>query len=318
MLSLSLGAEVQLFDPREVEAALSKSDSAHEEGLRKVYRRMLEKGPRRWLSRPSSAHLLSELQTQCPNFSDVLSDLVNYIELSAVGRHGLDVLPILLAGDPGVGKTHFAKSLAAVLGLPFQFVSMGTVTAGWVLSGSASSWSGARQGKVAEGLLDNELANPVVLVDELDKTGGSPQYDPFGALLQLMERETARHFKDEFLDVELDASSVIWLATANDAERIPEYIRSRMVVYHVPAPTAEQATVIATSIYNKHRKAYDWAFAPGLSADVLERLANVPPREMGKRILDAMARAVRERRTELKVCDFSVASSGPSRKIGFF
>lgn len=316
MLSLSLGAEVQLFDPQEVQAALAKSDSAHEEGLRKTYRKMLERGPQRWLSRPRDASLLQPLEQQCPNFSAVLQDLARYIELSAVGRQGLSVLPILLAGDPGVGKTHFAKALAKALGLPFQFVSMGTVTAGWVLSGSAASWSGARQGKVAQGLLDNELANPVVLVDELDKTGGDSRYDPFGALLQLMERETARHFKDEFLDVDLDASSVVWLATANQEERIPDYIRSRMVVYHVPAPTPEQAAVIAANVYEEQRQAYDWPFSGELSSGVLERLVQVPPREMKKQILDAMAQAVAHKRTELQPDDVP-SRSGGARKLGF-
>lgn len=315
---LSLGSAVDLFQEAEVRKALEEAEGSQAaEGLRRLYHKMLSKGPQRWVSKPSSTAGLAEVAQQCPNFSGVLEDLSNHIELSLVRREGFSMLPVLLAGDPGVGKTHFAKCLANALALPYQFVSMGTMSAGWVLSGSSPSWSGARHGKVAEGLIDSDFANPLYLLDELDKTGGDARYDPFGALLQLLERDTARHFKDEYLDVPLDASGIVWVCTANDLSRLPDHILSRMAVYEVPAPTPEQAQVIAGNIYGGLRSEHAWAFEPDLDASTMEVLALVPPREMKKRLLDGMASAIRDRRERLLPSDIRSSHVRSTRPIGF-
>ncbi len=315
--SLSLGSTVELYDTDQVAKALDKATGQNEEGLRRVYRKMLDAGPSRFVSKPSNSGALEQVREVCPNFSGVLDDLSNYIELSLVGKGGLNILPILLAGDPGVGKTHFAKTLAKALSLPYQFVSMGTLTAGWVLSGSAPTWSGARHGKVAEALIDNEFANPVYLVDELDKTGGDNRYDPFGALLQLLEKETALHFKDEYLDIPMNASCILWVGTANNVDLIPDYIQSRMAVYEVPVPTSEQSRTIAANIYASLLKDNDWPFEPTLRESAQEVLVQVPPREMKKKLLDGMAHAVRSRRHWLEPYDIRSSKSRGARTMGF-
>lgn len=315
--SLALGSTMNLYDMDQVAKAMDKADGPNQEGLRKVYRKMLEAGPERFVSKPSNATALEHVLTECPNFANVLDDLANYIELSVVGKGGLSVLPILLAGDPGVGKTHFAKTLAKALSLPYQFLSMGTLTAGWVLSGSAPTWSGARHGKVAEALIDSEFANPVYLVDELDKSGGDHRYDPHGALLQLMERETAAHFKDEYLDVPINASCIVWVATANNIALIPDYILSRMAVYEVPAPTVAQSRVIAANIYSALLREHNWPFEPQLREAAQDVLASVPPREMKKKLMDGLAHAVRAKRNWLAPEDIRSSHARVTRPIGF-
>lgn len=315
--SLALGNTVSIYHVDDVQRALDKADGQNAEGLRRVYRKMLEAGPDRFVSKPSNAQTLLAVGEQCPNFAGVLEDLANYIELSVVNRGGLNLLPILLAGDPGVGKTHFAKCLSKALSVPFQFVSMGTLSAGFVLAGSAPTWSGARHGKVAEALIDDQFANPLYLMDELDKTGGDSRYDPYGALLQLMEKETAQHFKDEYLDVPIDASSIVWVATANDASRIPDYILSRMAVYEVPAPTPQQARVIAANIYAALRREHTWPFEESLREQALDVICQVPPREMKKKLLDGMASALRQRREWLQASDIRSSHVKSSRSIGF-
>ena len=108
---------------------------------------------------------------------------------------------MLLLGPPGVGKTHFARELAQLLGTGMGFISMSSLTAGWVLSGASSQWKGARPGKVFETLVDGQYANPVMVVDEIDKAGGEHAYDPLGALYSLLEHDTAGRFTDEFAEV---------------------------------------------------------------------------------------------------------------------
>ena len=317
MSLLSLGSTVSIFDPQAVKLALDKAEGQAFEGLRKVYRKMLDTGPTRYVTRPSSHSVLEGVRDLCPNFESVLDDLEGYIELALVGKGAFRVIPVLLAGEPGVGKTHFAKSLAKALSVPFSFLSMGVMSAGWQLSGSAPTWQGARHGKVAESLIDSQFANPLYLLDELDKTGGDTRYDPYGALLQLLEPETAQAVKDDYLDIEFDASSIFWVATANDISQIPDYILSRMAVYEVPRPTIEQAKTIATNIYNNLRAEHSWPFEPTLSESAMEVLTGVPPREMGKKLLDGMAQAVKAKRSVVEPRDILSSKTKTARSIGF-
>ncbi len=319
VLSLSLGSSMTLFNVSEVEKALDglESQSSNSEGLRRVYKKMLDFGPERFVSKPASSAPLEKVAQECPNFKGVLEDLSNHIELGVVNKRGLTLLPVLLAGAPGVGKTHFAKKLADSLGLSYQFLSMGTMSAGWVLGGSAPTWSGARHGKIAASLIEGEFANPLYLLDELDKTGGDSRYDPYGALLQLLERDTAEHFKDEYLDVEINASAIIWVATANDVSLIPDYILSRMAVYDVPAPTQDESFYIAQRIYDGLRKELDWQFEHQLPAELYDAVSEIAPREMKKKLLDAMASAVRAKRHTLKPDDIRATRVKQARSIGF-
>ena len=113
------------------------------------------------------------------------------------------------------------------------------MTAGWLLSGSSSQWKGAKPGKVFEALVDGQYANPVMVVDEIDKASADAQYDPLGALYSLLEHDTAQTFIDEFAEVAIDASQVIWIMTANDERGIPEPILNRMNVFEIEAPSLE-------------------------------------------------------------------------------
>ena len=91
--------------------------------------------------------------------------------------------------------------MAQLLGTGMGFISMSSLTAGWVLSGASSQWKGARPGKVFETLVDGQYANPVMVVDEIDKARGEHAYDPMGALYSLLEIDTAGSFTDEFAEV---------------------------------------------------------------------------------------------------------------------
>ena len=176
----------------------------------------------------------------------MLEDIRKHLALCIDSDDSIELPPMLLLGEPGIGKTHFARKLAQLLGTGFGFVPMSSLTAGWVLSGASSQWKNAKPGKVFDTFLNGDYANPVIVVDEIDKASGDGQYDPLGALYELLEIETATRFVDEFVELPIDASGAVWLATANDAgAHSRAAAQSRLSVYEIDAPDAEGAARIA-------------------------------------------------------------------------
>ena len=266
----------------EVEKRLTKLPPKEHESLRHTYERMLEKGGERFQVKPSGLPAMEHLYEELPNFAEVLDDVRRQLALCQDSRDALEITPMLLLGPPGIGKTHFAREVAQLLGTGMGFVSMSSLTAGWVLSGASSQWKGARPGKVFETLVDGAYANPVIVVDEIDKARGEHAYDPLGALYALLEHDTARAFTDEFAEVAIDASQVVWVATANDERSIPEPILNRMNVFEVQPPDADAARAIALRLYRDLRARHDWGrrFDETPAGPVLERMAQMAPREM--------------------------------------
>jgi len=266
---IPLASVKPLYRVGEVEKRLDKLPPREHEHLRATYERMLEKGADRFQVKPSGVPAMQHLYEELPNFGEVLDDVRRQLALCQDSRDALEITPMLLLGPPGIGKTHFARELAALLGTGCGFVAMSSLTAGWVLSG------GARPGKVFETLVDGTYANPVMVVDEIDKARAEQAYDPLGALYSLLEQDTAQAFTDEFAEVPIDASQVIWVATANDDRAIPEPILNRMNVYEVHSPDRDAARAIAQRLYASIRAQHDWGrrFEPEPRDEVLDAMA---------------------------------------------
>jgi ATP-dependent Lon protease len=302
----------------EVERRLSKLPARDHETLRATYERMIEKGPDRFQVKPSGLPAMDQLYDELPNFHEALDDLKRQLALCADSRDALELSPMLLLGPPGVGKTHFAREVAQLLGTGMGFISMSSMTAGWVLSGSNSQWKGARPGKVFETLVDGQYANPVMVVDEIDKSGGEHAYDPLGALYSLLEHDTAGVFTDEFAEVPIDASQVIWVATANDLCGIPDPILNRVNVFEIAMPDEQAASKIASKLYRSIRADHDWGrrFDPELPDGVLGALSRLAPREMRRALMTAFGNAKLDGRHALEERD--LPCSVPRRSaIGF-
>lgn len=280
-----------IYSVAEVDRALGDGVAKRNEGLKSWYDRMRELGGSRYIIKPSTCESVNDLYATSPNFEAVVDDLRKCLALAVSGNEAVQFTPILLLGEPGLGKTYFAKRLAQALATGFEFVSMSSLTAGWVLTGASAQWHNARPGKVAQTLIEGDYANPVVVLDEVDKAGGDARYDPMGALYGLLERDTAMHFKDEFIDVDMDASHILWIATANDEGSIPEPILNRMNVYAIERPDAEGARKIALAVYHEILDAHHWRFPPDPSEGVLDKLVAVAPRDMRKLLLDAFGTA---------------------------
>ncbi len=294
-----------LYRVDDVGRKLGKLPQKEHESLRSTYERMLEKGPERFQVKPAGLPQMDHLYDELPNFAEVLDDIRRQLALCEDSRDALEITPLLLLGPPGVGKTHFARELSVLLGTGMGFLSMSSMTAGWVLSGASSQWKGARPGKVFETLVEGQYANPVMVVDEIDKAGGEHAYDPLGALYSLLEHDTAGSFTDEFAEVPIDASQVVWVATANDGRGIPEPILNRMNVYEVHAPDRDAACRIAAKLYRDIRALHAWGerFEPEARSDVLDAMGEMAPREMRRAWMTAFGNAKLDRRDRIETRD---------------
>ncbi len=318
--SLPIASMRSVYRCNDVEKRLQKLPAKDHENLRSTYERMLEKGPERFQVKPSGLPAMDHLYDEMPNFHEALDDIRRQLALCHDSRDALEITPMLLLGPPGVGKTHFARQVAQLLGTGMGFVSMSSLTAGWVLSGASSQWKGARPGKVFETLVDGNYANPVMVIDEIDKARGEHAYDPLGSLYSLLEHDTAGAFVDEFAEVPLDASQVIWVATANDERAIPEPILNRVNVYQVQMPDKAAARAIALRLYASIRRQHDWGsrFDPEPGESVLERMAELAPRDMRRAWMTAFGNARLDRRERIEPADLPAANgTGKRGPLGF-
>jgi ATP-dependent Lon protease len=320
--AISIAGFKDVYRVPEVEEALAELHelgSGGNEALKATYLKMIKTGGQRFTIKPSALPDINALINDLPNFAEPLEDIRRQLVLSLAGDDAIDLEPMLLLGDPGIGKTHFARRLSLLLGTGYNFIGMSSLTAGWILSGASAQWKNAKPGKVFDALVNGDYANPVIVVDEIDKVGGDHQYDPLGSLYTLLERDTASEFIDEFAEVAIDASDVVWIATANDARSIPEPILNRMNVYSIDAPDAEGSRRIAACIYRELRDEHSWGklFPPDLEADALERVAKLKPREMRRVMLTAFGNAKLAGRHEVRADDVSDERIARKARIGF-
>jgi ATP-dependent Lon protease len=237
---------------------------------------------------------LEEAKARFENLVEPIARLQTDLVLAAaMAPDEFRIIPILLLGDPGIGKTYLATQLAEALSVATEKISAGGAQGGFQFTGSHTSWMGARPGSLFTLLAEGRSASPVVVIDEVDKIGASAQYPVLPVLLDLLEPNTAKKFKDQFFDMEFDASRMIFILTANSLDGVPAALLSRVEVFEVPRPEPAQRLRIIGQVMDqlclKTKKQI--AMDKGTS-DLLAERMDIDLRRLSRLVKEAFAKAL--------------------------
>lgn len=236
---------------------------------------------------------VEELKKELPNFAEMIDHLVSQVKLNIFHNNKMSFKPMLLLGNPGLGKTYVAKELARIFSTGFEFIDFASTSAAFVIKGGSKQWKDADIGKILKLMISSNTINPVVLYDEIDKNNNNKNYPPEVVLYQLFEPMNAKTFEDEYLGIKFDASSIINICTANSLDNMTKALESRMTIFEIQKLSVEENRRLIQKMYQKTISNYN-IFEPNLSEDIIESMELFTPREIDTAINNIMAKNIQK------------------------
>ena len=268
---------------------------------------------------PSLADAIAQLYDSHANCRQAIDYLLGEEILARQRGEAVCGLRLLLTGSAGVGKTDFALTLAKLLAVPAEVISLSSAQAAAYLAGSEQYWSNTQPGVVWKSLVQGTHANPIVVLDEIDKTTDHRWGDPLGALYQLLEPRTAAIFCDKSVPwMPIDTSMVNWVATANHPDNLHPAIRSRFVEIEIASPSETELRCLIQRLYVNLLSEFDLAdrFAHELPHPEVTKLLRSSVREAKRLLRAALAQALLDERREISI-PLPTAQGAVQRRIGF-
>ncbi|MBI2745241.1 MAG: AAA family ATPase [Burkholderiales bacterium] len=269
-----------------------------------LYKQLKVKGNYRVLAQPVIGRRdYKRLCRAFPHFLPVLELVRDQFAFARLTGKPFLIPPILLGGDPGIGKTRFSQELAKALGTDIHRMPFDNGRNASSLLGSDKHWGNTTYGSVFETVVLGRYANPVILLDEIDKAGKRREGDAVASLHSLLEPVTSSHVRDISLDFEFNASRVVWIATANELDRIPASLRSRFQEFWIEQPTGAQALQMAEVIAQEvHQEMNLPGFQPP-AKQLVRFVAHLSAREQIQALKRAYAAARVDRRHQIALTD---------------
>jgi ATP-dependent Lon protease len=307
------------------------SDQAPEAGWIRTWLDTILEVP--WSSRTQDAYNITDaravLDADHAGLDDVKDRIVEYLAvrkrradrgLALVGGRRSGAV-LALAGPPGVGKTSLGESVARSMGRKFARVALGGVRDEAEIRGHRRTYVGALPGRIVRAITEAGSMNPVILLDEVDKLGADYRGDPTAALLEVLDPAQNHTFRDHYLEVELDLSDVLFIATANVADAIPAPLLDRMELITLDGYTEDEKVTIARGHLlprQLDRAGLDESDVT-LTDDALRRIAAEYTREAGVRSLErTIARVLRKLAAQAESGQTSMpVSIGPDDLTGY-
>ena len=253
-------------------------------------------------------HTREVLDADHAGLDDVKERIVEYVavkklrEERGVAADKRSGAILTLIGPPGTGKTSIGESIARAMGREFVRMSLGGIRDEAEIRGHRRTYIGALPGRLVRALRDAGTMNPVILLDEVDKVGADWRGDPSAALLEVLDPAQNSTFRDHYLDVELDLSEVVFIATANQAETIPGPLLDRMEVIPFDGYTVEEKVAIARDYLFPRQRERNGLHADEVAAgdDILRTIIAEYTREAGVRQLEReLGRLLRKTATRI-------------------